>query len=61
MSDDKLNEIARAVARIETKLDAHKERLDSHGSRIGTLEKKFWTALGAFFLSIATYVKSLFG
>jgi chromosome segregation ATPase len=61
MSEDKINEIANAVARIETKLDAHKERLDDSASRIHTLERKFWTALGAFFLSIATYIKSLFG
>jgi len=50
-----------ALARVETKLDFHKEALDEYNKRIASLERKFWATLGAAALSVAAYLKSLFG
>ena len=57
--DEKLNQIALAVARIEEKLDNQKERIDSHEGKINTLEKKIWTTLGAISMSAFAFIKSL--
>ena len=57
--DEKLNEIAKAVVRIETKLDAQNETLKAHETKIGTLEKKIWTTLGAISMSAFAFIKSL--
>jgi peptidoglycan hydrolase CwlO-like protein len=57
--DEKLTQIALAVARIEEKLDNQKERIDSHEGKISTLEKKIWTTLGAISMSAFAFIKSL--
>ena len=57
--DEKLNQIALAVARIEEKLDNQKERIDRHEGKINTLEKKIWTTLGAISMSAFAFIKSL--
>ncbi len=49
-----------ALARMETKIDFHKAALDEYDSRISSLERKFWTSIGAAVLSIGAYLKSLF-
>jgi hypothetical protein len=54
-------EILDALARVETKLDFHKEALADYNLRIASLERKFWATLGAAVLSIAAYIKSMFG
>ena len=56
---EQLNKIERAVVRIETKIDHHKEGLDDFERRISNLEKRYWTALGAFVLSILSWAKSM--
>ena len=58
--DDKVTQMMQSLSRIEAKLDAVKERNDDHGTRLGTLEKRFWTGVGAMFISIAAYIKTLF-
>lgn len=58
--DDNVTKMMQSLSRIEAKLDAVKERNDDHGVRLGTLEKRFWTGVGAMFISIAAYVKTLF-
>ena len=57
--DEKLNQIALAVARIEEKLDNQKERIDRHEGKISTLEKNIWTTLGAISMSAFAFIKSL--
>jgi hypothetical protein len=57
--EEKLNEIAKAVVRIETKLDAHNETIKAHDGKISTLEKKIWTTLGAITMSAFAFIKSL--
>ena len=57
--DEKINQIALAVARIEEKLDNQKERIDRHEGKINTLEKKIWTTLGAISMSAFAFIKSL--
>ena len=57
--DEKINQIALAVARIEEKLDNQKERIDSHEGKISTLEKNIWTTLGAISMSAFAFIKSL--
>ncbi len=55
-----LDEVVDALARIETKLDFHKESLDKHEGKIRDLEVKWWGSLGGVFVIAATWVKSLF-
>jgi len=55
-----LKEISDALARIETKLDFHKESLDKHEGKIRDLEVKWWGSLGGVFVIGVTWVKSLF-
>jgi hypothetical protein len=57
---DEFTEMMQSLSRIEAKLDAVKERNDEHGVRLATLEKRFWTGVGAMFISIAAYIKTLF-
>jgi len=57
--DEKLTQIALAVARIEEKLDSQKEKIDRHEGKISTLEKKIWTTLGAISMSAFAFIKSL--
>lgn len=57
---EEIAQMMRSLSRIEAKLDALKERTDDHQVRLGTMEKKFWTGVGAMFISIAAYVKTLF-
>ena len=57
---DPITEILEAIARVETKIDHHNERLGEYGKRITSLEKKWWTSLGAIVLSAITYIKTLF-
>ena len=54
-----LQNIETKLARVETKLDFHKEDLDEHHRRISGLERKFWTSIGAAVLSFGAYVKSM--
>ncbi len=59
MRDD-FTQMMQSLSRIEAKLDAVKEKNDEHGQRLATLEKRFWTGVGAMFISIAAYIKTLF-
>lgn len=52
--------IMEALARLETKLDFHKEAIEKYEERIARLERKMWTSLGAALLAITAYIKSLF-
>ena len=57
--EDKLNEILCGMARIETKIDHHKETIDNHSKRLSGLENRWWTALGGFVLAIGAWMKNL--
>lgn len=53
---DEVRDILNALARVETKLDFHKETLDAYERRLASLEKKYWTTLGAAMLSLLSMV-----
>jgi septal ring factor EnvC (AmiA/AmiB activator) len=57
---EQLNKMERAITRIETKLDYLKESNDDFDKRITNLERKYWTALGAFALSVLSWLKTMF-
>ena len=59
-TNEKVDVILQSVARIETKIDHHQEKINDHQRRINGMEKKWWTTLGAFALSIGAYIKSMF-
>ena len=55
-----LEDVVDALARIETKLDFHKESIDQHEGKIRDLEVKYWGSLGGVFVVAVTWFKSLF-
>ncbi len=57
---DGLQDIREGLARIETKLDFHKESLDKHEKKIENLEFKWLGSIGGVGVIIAGYLKSLF-
>jgi len=56
---DEVRDILNALARVETKLDFHKETLDAYERRLASLERKFWTTLGAAGLSLMALIESM--
>ena len=57
---DGLQDIREGLARIETKLDFHKETIDKHEKKIEGLEFKWLGSIGGVGVIIAGYIKSLF-
>ena len=55
-----VNEIKVMIARIEQKLDYHKEEQDRQRRQISSLNKRWYTSLGAFTIAIGTLIKSFF-
>lgn len=53
-------QIMDALARLETKIDFHKEAIEKYERRISGLERKYWSSIGAAALAIAAYIQSLF-
>lgn len=59
MSEDKLDKLIQGQVEIKTKIEVLTEKTNDQESRIRNLEKKFWTALGTFFIGIATFIEGL--
>lgn len=57
--EEKINQLLTGMARIETKIDHHKETIEDHGKRLSSLETRWWTALGGFVLAIGAWIKNL--
>lgn len=57
---NEINDIKIMVARIEQKLDYHKEEQDRQRRQISSLNKRWYTSLGAFTIAIGTLIKSFF-
>lgn len=53
-------EIIERLTRIETKTDALLDHKADQEKRIRSLEKKWYTSIGALFIALATFFKSLF-
>ena len=45
---------------METKIEQMAKQKNDHEKRIRSLETKFWTALGTFFVGIGTFIEGLF-
>ena len=57
--EDKIDKLIQGQVEIKTKLESLTEKSKDQESRIRNLEKKFWTALGTFFIGIASFVEGL--
>lgn len=53
-------EIIERLTRIESKTDTLLEQKADHEKRVRSLEKKWYTSIGALFIALATFFKSLF-
>lgn len=53
---NKLNAIELGQARLETKMDTVLEHKIDHEKRVRTLEKKWYTSIGAVFIAITTAI-----
>ncbi len=56
--EEKINKLMVSTARIEQKLDHYKEEQDRQRSQISSLNKRWYTSLGAFTIAIGTLIKS---
>lgn len=54
------SEIIQRLTRIETKTDTLLDHKIDQEKRIRSLEKKWYTSIGALFIALATFFKSLF-
>ena len=57
--EEKIDKLIQGQAERKTKIEALTEKTKDQESRIRNLEKKFWTALGTFFIGIATFIEGL--
>ncbi len=57
--EEKIDKLIQGQVEIKTKIEALTEKTKDQESRIRNLEKKFWTALGTFFIGIATFIEGL--
>ncbi len=53
-------EIIERLTRIEAKTDVLIEQKHDHEKRVRNLEKKWYTSVGALFIALASFFKSLF-
>lgn len=58
--EEKIDKLIKGQVEIKTKLNSMKETSDDQEKRIRSLETKFWTALGTFFVGIGTFIEGLF-
>lgn len=59
MSEEKLDRLIEGQIEIKTKVEHLSKQKNDHEKRIRKLENKFWTALGTFFIGIATFIEGL--
>lgn len=55
---EQINKIEILVAKIDQKLDHYKEEQDRQRTQIHSLNKKWWSSLGAAMLALGSFVKT---
>tara|TARA_R110000751_G_scaffold87398_6_gene173274 strand:- start:1552 stop:1737 length:186 start_codon:yes stop_codon:yes gene_type:complete len=58
--EEKIDKLIQGQVEIKTKLNAMEDTTKDQEKRIRSLETKFWTALGTFFVGIGTFIEGLF-
>ena len=58
--EEKIDKLIQGQIRLETKIEQISKQKQDHEKRIRSLETKFWTALGTFFVGIGTFIEGLF-
>ena len=58
--EEKIDKLIQGQVEIKTKLNAMEDTTRDQEKRIRSLETKFWTALGTFFVGICTFIEGLF-
>tara|TARA_Y100001937_G_C7074272_1_gene309854 strand:+ start:918 stop:1106 length:189 start_codon:yes stop_codon:yes gene_type:complete len=58
--EEKIDKLIQGQIEIKTELKNVMEKTNDQEKRIRSLEKKFWAALGTFFVGIGTFVEGLF-
>ncbi len=58
--EEKIDKLIEGQVRLETKIEQMSKQKIDHEKRIRSLEVKFWTALGTFFVGIGTFIEGLF-
>tara|TARA_R110000824_G_scaffold331978_1_gene518593 strand:+ start:50 stop:235 length:186 start_codon:yes stop_codon:yes gene_type:complete len=58
--EEKIDKLIQGQVEIKTKLNAMEDTTRDQEKRIRSLETKFWTALGTFFVGIGTFIEGLF-
>jgi len=59
--EEKINQLLEGQAIITTKLEEISKQKNDHETRIRSLEKKFWTSLAIFGVSIGTFIEGILG
>lgn len=60
MLEEKIDQLIKGQVEIKTNLENVSKQKNDHEKRIRGLEKKFWAALGTFFVGIGTFIEGLF-
>ncbi len=58
--EEKIDKLIQGQIRMETKIEQMAKQKNDHEKRIRSLETKFWTALGTFFVWNGTFIEGLF-
>ncbi|MCH2046441.1 MAG: hypothetical protein MK212_20165 [Saprospiraceae bacterium] len=58
--EEKIDKLIEGQIKIQTKLESIEDTTQDQEKRIRSLETKFWTALGTFFVGIGTFIEGLF-
>ena len=58
--EEKIDKLIQGQVEIKTKLESMEDTTKDQEKRIRSLETKFWTALGTFFVGIGTFIEGLF-
>jgi len=58
--EEKIDKLIQGQVRLETKIEQMYKQKNDHEERIRGLEKKFWVALGTFFIGIGTFIEGFF-
>lgn len=59
MEHPEFTRIITALARIEQKVDGQNEVVKKNQTDIESLQKKWWSGVGAFFLAVSLWIKNL--
>ena len=57
--EEKINQLLEGQAVMKSQLDEIIKQKNDHETRIRSLEKKFWTSLAIFGVSIGTFIEGI--